>query len=210
MTTISSPMMPGNVRAMPPAAGAAPPVRRQLVSSAVLGMLIFIAVELMFFAGLISAFSIVKSTAVPGAWPPPGQPRLPIEATALNSVVLLASGVLAWLAWSAFQRSATAARARRLLLSAALLGVGFVTFQGVEWTRLIGEGLTMRASTWGSFFYMIVGAHALHAVAAIAALVWSWRRAATGRLQTAQLAAVLALWTFVVVLWPVLYVTVYL
>ena len=207
MTTISAPMMPTDVRVDPRGSTLA---RRQLVSSAVLGMLIFIAVELMFFAGLISAFTIVKSTAVPGAWPPPGQPRLPIEATAVTSVVLLASGALAWLAWSTFQKTASSSRVPRLLMGAALLGALFVSVQGFEWVRLVGEGLTMRVSTYGSFFYMIVGAHALHAACAIGALVWAWRSAVAGRLQSQQLAAVLALWTVVVALWPVLYVLVYL
>lgn len=209
MTTISSPMMPTDVRGGLHAPRV-PPARRQLVSSAVLGMLIFIAVELMFFAGLISAFTIVKSSAVPGAWPPPGQPRLPLEVTGVNSLVLLASGALAWFAWRAFSSGAPAPRAARLQLGAAALGAAFVVVQSVEWTRLMGEGLTMRASTYGSFFYMIVGAHALHALAAIAALLWSWRRLTMGRLASSSFAAVLALWTFVVALWPVLYVLVYL
>lgn len=207
MTTISAPMIPTDSQV---ARRGPQTARRVLVSSAVLGMLIFIAVELMFFAGLISAFTIVKSTAVPGAWPPPSQPRLPIEATAVTSVVLLASGALAWLAWSAFSKSPSSPRVPRLLLGAALLGAAFVTVQGVEWVRLVGEGLTMRVSTYGSFFYMIVGAHALHATCAIGALFWAWRRAVSGRLQGQQLAALLALWTFVVAVWPVLYVLVYL
>lgn len=205
MTTISSPMMPQGVRGI---AGAR--ARPPLLSSPVLGMLIFIAVEMMFFAGLLSAWSIVKSTAAPGLWPPPGQPRLPIEATAVNSAVLIASGVLAWLAYKAFVADRTSARPRRLLFAAAALGAGFVSFQGYEWVALIGEGLTMRASTYGSFFYMIVGAHAVHALGAIGALLWGWRRASTSTLSSDQLAAVVALWTFVVALWPVLYVTVYL
>ena len=44
----------------------------------------------------------------------------------------------------------------------------FVVFQGFEWVRLIGEGLTMTSGTLGAFFYLIVGMHALHAFAAIA------------------------------------------
>ncbi len=205
MTAISAPMMPSVVHV-----SGEPPARRQLVSSAVLGMLIFIAVELMFFAGLISAFTIVKSTAPPGAWPPPGQPRLPIELTGVTTLVLLASGALAWLAWRAFTRGDAASRVARPLIAAAALGATFVVVQGIEWVRLVGEGLTMRASTYGSFFSMIVGAHALHAVAALAALVWCWRRHATGRLPPSSFAAVLALWTFVVALWPALYAVVYL
>lgn len=205
MTAISAPMMPLDVRV-----GAAPPARQQLVSSAVLGMLIFISVELMFFAGLISAFTIVKSTAPPGAWPPPGQPRLPIELTGVTTLVLVCSGVSAWLAWRACSRRAAATRVSRRLLAAVALGATFLAVQGTEWARLVSEGLTMRASTYGSFFSMIVGAHALHAVAGLAALAWCWRRHRTGRLPPSSFAAVLALWTFVVALWPALYVVVYL
>ena len=47
--------------------------RKQIVSNGVLGMLLFVACEIMLFAGMISAFWIVKSSAL--EWPPPGQPR---------------------------------------------------------------------------------------------------------------------------------------
>lgn len=203
MTTISAPMMPSAVRL--PQGRRAP-----LVSSPVLAMLIFIAVELMFFAGLMSAWTIVKATAVPGAWPPPFQPRLPLETTAVNSAILLVSGVLAWLARRAQVADRSSPRARSLLLGAVVLGLVFVAFQGFEWVRLLGEGLTMKSSTFGSFFYLIVGAHALHALAGLGALLWSWRRAVKGMLADSHRDAVLALWTFVVALWPILYASVYL
>ena len=81
------------------------PAKRKVAPNGVLAMLIFIAVELMFFAGLIAAFTIVKSTTLPGAWPPAGQPRLPVEATAINTAALIASGVCMWLAARVFWRN---------------------------------------------------------------------------------------------------------
>ena len=42
------------------------------------GMLVFIFTEAMFFAGLISAHTIVKSQVAGQLWPPYGQPRLPV------------------------------------------------------------------------------------------------------------------------------------
>ena len=68
-----------------------------VVSNGVLGMLIFIIAEVMFFAGLISAFMIVKSNAVSG-WPPPGQPTLPAGETAINTAALLLSAVVLFFA----------------------------------------------------------------------------------------------------------------
>ena len=67
---------------------------RQIVSSGVLGMLLFVFTEAMLFAGMISAHAIVKSRAAGQMWPPFGQPRLPVESTALNTAALLASGLI--------------------------------------------------------------------------------------------------------------------
>ncbi len=180
--------------------------RTPLVPSAVAGMLIFVFTELMLFAGLLSAFSIVRAGAV--VWPPPGQPRLPIQATAFNTGVLVASGVALFLAQRTFFRDRAAAR--RPLLLAMLLGACFVLFQGFEWVRLVAQGLTLTSSTLGSFFYLIVGLHALHAVAALAVLVYTWGRLERGWLAQDQLAAAQVFWYFVVGLWPVLYGVVYL
>jgi len=180
--------------------------RTPLIPSAVMGMLIFVLTELMLFSGLISAFVIVRAGAM--VWPPPGQPRLPLEETAFNTAVLLASGVALFLAQRRFFHDREAAR--RPLLAAMILGAFFVVFQGVEWVRLIREGLTVTSSALGSFFYLIVGLHALHAVAALAVLVYTWRRLERGWLAQHQLAAAQVFWYFVVGLWPILYGVVYL
>ena len=180
--------------------------RTPLIPSAVLGKLIFVLTELMLFAGLISAFVIVRAGAM--VWPPPGQPRLPIVATAFNTAALLASGVCLFLAQRRFFRDREAAR--RPLLAAMLLGALFVVFQGVEWVRLIREGLTLTSSALGSFFYLIVGLHALHAVVALGILVYTWRRLERGWLAQHQLAATQVFWYFVVGVWPVIYGVVYL
>ena len=70
------------------------PRRVPAIPSAVLAMLIFVVAEVMFFAGVLSAYTIVKSGTLPGMWPPPGQPRLPAGETAFNTAALLMSGVV--------------------------------------------------------------------------------------------------------------------
>lgn len=185
------------------------PVRRKpIVSSGVLGMLVFIFAEVMFFAGLISAHTIVKSQTAGGMWPPYGQPRLPVEETAINTAALLVSGIVLLLAWFAFRRERSSARIPLAL--SVLLGAFFVYSQGLEWVALLGEGLTMQSSSYGGFFYLIVGSHALHAVGALAALVWALVRLHKGLLTETQLATVAAFWYFVVLVWPILYIQVYL
>jgi cytochrome c oxidase subunit III len=185
------------------------PARRSVVPSAVLAVLIFIAAETMFFAGLTSAFLIGKAAAGPLLWPPLDHPRLPVATTAVNTLILLASGAALAAGQRAFGRRG-AAGARRPVTIALALGAAFVVFQGTEWMRLIGYGLTMTSSTFGSFFYMLVGAHALHAVGALIGLGWLARRLGRGGGTDETLTAVSLFWYFVVGLWPVLYALVYL
>jgi cytochrome c oxidase subunit 3 len=180
--------------------------RAPAVPSGVLGMLIFVVAEAMLFAGLVSAFTIIRASAV--VWPPRDQPRLPVEETALNTAALLASGLLLFLAQRALRNDR--ARAARLLLISLLLGSFFVIFQGAEWVRLIEQGLTLTSSSLGSFFYLIIGLHALHAVAAIALLAHAWLGLRRGWLASSPLATVAVFWYFVVGVWPMLYFRVYL
>lgn len=183
------------------------PKREPVVENAVIGTIVFIVTEIMLFAGLISGLVIVKANHL-GPWPPPDQPRLPIEATFFNTLVLLASGVALYQAWRVYRRDRVAAK--RPFGLAIGLGLFFVSFQGIEWVRLIGEGLTLTSGTLGAFFYLIVGAHALHAVAAITVLVFFYRRLVRLQLQPGAFLGAQLFWYFVVGLWPILYVEVYL
>ena len=177
-----------------------------VLQSPVMGTLIFVLAEIMMFAGLISAFIIVKSGAL--GWPPPGQPRLPVEATAFNTLILLASAAALFFANRAFAESRDAAK--RPLFAAIGLGVFFVCFQGYEWISLIRHGLTLTSSNYGSFFYLIVGMHGLHALAGLAVLVRAALKLTGGLLAPSTFAAAQLFWYFVVGLWPVLYSLVYL
>ena len=169
-------------------------------------MLIFVGTEIMLFAGFVSAFTIMRGSAV--IWPPPGQPRLPIYETAFNTLLLLASGGALWLAGRRFRAGPGFARVP--LVASIALGAAFVLLQGREWVGLVAQGLTLQSSALGSFFYLIVGLHALHALVAIAVLGWAWRLLGRGQLRPATLAAAQIFWYFVVGVWPVLYWRVYL
>ncbi len=177
------------------------PVRRSLPNH-VLGMALLVATEVMFFAGLVSALLVSRANTT--VWTLEGQPRLPVERTAFNTALLLLSGWTMIQAVGRFRRGSR--ETARWLARTALLGAAFVALQGVEWVRLLRVGLTMTASLTGAFFYLIVGAHAAHAVAGVvlvgAARAWQERRA--------LVEAAGIYWLFVVGLWPILYVLVYL
>lgn len=175
-----------------------------------LGMIFLIAAEVMFFAGLISAFFVLR-TAAP-VWPPPLQPRLPVGVTGLNTLVLLASSAAMVAATRAFGRGEPRTVVRRLLLAAAL-GSTFLLVQGYEWLRLVRFGLTVTSGAYGATFYTLIGAHAVHVLGALSWLGAILGLAAGGWFTSARpapLRVCAVYWHFVVALWPILYVTVYL
>ncbi len=196
MTLATDPVVPARVR------------NRRFGESGTIGMALFVFTEVMLFAGFISAFVIVRSSAPLGTWPPEGQPRLPFERTALNTLLLLASGVALFVAGRR-HRAGGRGDASTWMGAALALGLAFVGLQGAEWSALLRQGLTLTSSQLGSFFYVIVGTHALHAAAAIIALAFAWRRLLAGRLRPSQLTAVSMFWYFVVLVWPFVWWQVY-
>ena len=182
--------------------------RRGFTDHALFGMAVFVLTEIMLFAGFLSAYLIVRSSVPPGSWPPPDQPRLPFERTAINTGALLVSGVLVWLAHRSRVRG-NLPDARGKLTLAVALGALFVVLQGVEWVGLLGQGLTLSSSQVGGFFYLIIGAHALHAVCALGLLVWCWAGFLAGNPSASRFGAAQLLWYFVVLVWPVLWLVMY-
>ena len=73
------------------------PQRKNLIPNGVLGTLVFVFCEIMFFAGLISSHMITRANAVDGIWPPPGSPLLPVLETGINTGFLLLSAILLFL-----------------------------------------------------------------------------------------------------------------
>ncbi|MDZ7267687.1 MAG: heme-copper oxidase subunit III [candidate division KSB1 bacterium] len=180
------------------------------LNKAMLGLLIFLGTEAMFFAGLISTFLILRAAG--GIWPPVDQPRLPVDVTAINSLFLLASALT-------MHRAVAAAREDRQkalvswLGATGGLGLIFLALQGREWIQLIRHGLTLTSSNYGATFYTLIGCHGLHVFAAVVVLTVVFARARQRRyrpdhLQGLELCRVY--WFFVVALWPVLYGLVYL
>lgn len=185
----------------------------EIVPSPILGMLIFIGTEVMFYAALISTFLVIRSGEA--FWPPPLQPRLPVEATAFNTLVLLISGFLFWRAhrMEGGKDTGEMVFSRKILGWTVLLGLFFVIFQGYEWVRLVSFGLTLSSSIYGALFYLIIGAHAMHALGAVLFMVYLWWRMGPAHPTPISSVAVQSgriLWTFVVGIWPLLYGLVYL
>jgi len=173
-----------------------------------LAVVIFIGSEVMLFGGLLSAFLVSRASA--SFWPPLNQPRLPVVLTGLNTVLLIVSGFTMWRVVRSLHEHNTTG-AMRWMVVTTVLGVLFLAIQGSEWARLIGFGLTMTSSLYGGMFYLIVGAHALHLVVAVAVLLFVTSRVWRGRYDVdfRGVVACTVYWSFVVILWPIIYALVY-
>lgn len=117
----------------------------------------------MFFAGLLSAYWVLRSQILP--WPPVNQPRYPVYLTAINTVILLLS------AWTFFQAEKKLKLQKSgfvfWLASDTLAGTIFLLVQGYEWFKLIQFGLKVSSNIYGGIFYLIVGSHAVHVLVAL-------------------------------------------
>ncbi len=179
------------------------------IEPAMLGILLFIVVEVMFFAGLISSFLVFRLSPI--QWPPAGQPRLPIEVTAINTVVLLLSGFVFYKASQVLSEDKKGLYLSLLSLT-AFLGILFLATQGYEWVHLVKYGLSASSNVYGGFFYALVGMHGFHVFGGVLALLWVLVRSLMGAYSSKQHLGVdlcRTYWFFVVGLWPVLFGLIY-
>jgi cytochrome c oxidase subunit 3 len=202
MTDAGSLAMPR--RSAPYAVQETPPV----VSNTRLAMLVVIAAESMLFAGLIGTYLVFRLSQ---KWPPPDLPRLPLALTAANSILLFASLVPMTRSLRAVRRDDRATLVRALELT-ALMGAFFLVVQGFEWVRLVRHGLTLGGSMYGATFYVLIGCHAAHVLAAVVWLTVTALLARRGAFRAARHGALEMCgiyWYFVCALWVVLFPLVY-
>jgi len=192
-------------RRLPPVEPSAP-----VVSNTRLAMVVLIIGESMLFAGLIGGYLVFRLSG--RDWPPVDQPRLPLVLTGLNTLVLLGSLVPMSRALRAIRRNAQHEAARGLAWT-TLLGALFLAVQGIEWLRLVRHGLTLGSSMYGATFYVLIGCHGFHVLAAVTWLAIVAVHARRGRFDArrhAPLEMCGVYWYFVCALWAVLFPLVYL
>jgi cytochrome c oxidase subunit 3 len=175
-----------------------------------LGTLIFLMAGVMFFAGLVGGYVVLRYGGA--AWPAPGMPALPVKLAGGSTAVIILSSLALRRAVRAL-RGLDARGTRRGLLLAAGLGVAFLALQAAQWSRLLLAGLGFAATTYGTTFYLLTGAHAVHALSGVVwLLLIAWRQheawVPEGRRKGIESCALY--WHFVGAVWVFLYVVLYL
>jgi cytochrome c oxidase subunit 3 len=180
------------------------------ISSSLLGMVLFIASEVMFFGGLFGAYFTIRSAAP--RWPPEGTPHLTTWYAAVLTTILVSSSVTMQLGVWAIRRNDS----RRLMLWLAvslLLGLGFLAGQANEYRMLIEEGMTLSSGVFGSTFFTLTGFHGAHVAGGACFILIVLLRARSGQFtaryhDTVEMASYY--WHFVDVVWIGLFSTIYL
>jgi cytochrome c oxidase subunit 3 len=180
------------------------------ISSSLLGMVLFIASEVMFFGGLFGAYFTLR-TAAP-EWPPPGTPPLEDWYALILTAILVSSSVTMQLGVYAIRRGDQRWLMRWLAIS-LVLGLGFLAGQANEYRILIGEGLTLSSGVFGSTFFTLTGFHGAHVAGGAAFILVVLLRARSGQFtsryhDTVEMSSYY--WHFVDVVWLGLVSTIYL
>jgi cytochrome c oxidase subunit III len=180
------------------------------ISSSLLGMVLFIASEVMFFGGLFGAYFTIRSAAT--QWPPEGTPHLETWYAAVLTIILVSSSVTMQFGVWAIRKN----HSRQLILWLAvslLLGVIFLLGQANEYRTLIHEGMTLSSGVFGSTFYTLTGFHGAHVAGGAVFILIVLLRARSGQFtaryhDTVEMASYY--WHFVDVVWIGLFSTIYL
>jgi cytochrome c oxidase subunit 3 len=171
----------------------------------VLGVVVFLASEFMFFAGLFSAYYNLRANRA--AWPPP-MVHLDLVESASGTFLLFFASVVMYFATKAMDRNRWQA-ARWWTLGAIVAASGFVLLSLHGYTRNTFWPWT---NAYGSVYYSMTGFHLLHVTVGIgilAAILVGMRSPALAVNQRAGAEAMVYYWHFVFIVWLGIWSTIY-
>jgi cytochrome c oxidase subunit III len=182
------------------------------LTNPVLGMLLFITSEVMFFGGLFAAYFSVRANAA--QWPPEQFQEtlkvLPFVGPA--TILLILSSVSCQYAVWAIRRDDRTVFLRAMTVT-VILGITFLLMQATDYALLGSEGLTLSSGTFGSTYYTLTGFHGAHVFGGVVMLSVILYRGMVGQFSAKHYDAVEGAslyWHFVDVVWILLFSLLYL
>lgn len=168
------------------------------------GVVVWLASELMFFAGLFAAYFTLRGVNDP--WPAEGV-ELAMVRTVLATIVLVSSSGAMHMAVTASGRGDRRA-ARRWLAITGAMGALFLANLLGEWAEV---PFSFDSNSYGSIFFLMTGFHGLHVfgglvfMGAVAFAISGRSRAPTH--QTVEVCSYY--WHFVDAVWVAMFLTIY-
>lgn len=151
---------------------------------------------LMFFMALVSAFLVRKGTS--NDWIPVHLPVL----IWINTAILLASSATLEVARERLARLDMGGF-RKIWLTTTAMGILFLIGQILVWKQLAAQGIFIASNPASSFFYIFTGAHGIHVLGGVGALVFVAMRKVEARGVSLAMAAEVTgyYWHFMDGLW---------
>jgi len=182
------------------------------LTNPVLGMLLFITSEVMFFGGLFAAYFSVRANAA--QWPPEQfQETLKIMPfVGPATILLILSSVSCQYAVWAIRRDDRTVFLRAMTVT-VVLGITFLLMQATDYVLLGSEGLTLASGTFGTTYYTLTGFHGAHVFGGVIMLSVILYRGMAGQFSAKHYDAVEGAslyWHFVDVVWILLFSLLYL
>ena len=170
------------------------------VSPARIGVWLLVAAITILFAAFTSTYLVRRNA---GDWP---AVVLPPVLWLTTAVLLISSGTME----AARQAAGRGTRAplRRWLGVTTVLGLVFLGGQLMAWKQLAASGVFMATNPHSAFFYLLTGAHGLHLVGGIGALIFALAKAPAAPTRAAALDVtdpVATYWHFLDGLWLYLF-----
>ena len=202
-----------------PIAGLAHDARRG-ISNPILGMILFITSEVMFFAGLFAAYFSTRANyheTVNGkleqVWPPSQFADIlnPFSLILVATVILILSSVTLQMAIWAIRKDDRRGFLRNMAIT-FLLGITFLVMQAYDYSLLFGDGLTMGSGPFGTTYFTLTGFHGAHVFGGVIMLGVVLYRGMSGQFSSRHHDAVEAAslyWHFVDVVWIILFSILY-
>jgi cytochrome c oxidase subunit 3 len=188
-------------------------------SATSVGTIVWLASEVMFFAGLFAMYFSLRANA-PEIWANDTQ-ILDVGFALINTLILVASSFTAQFGVFAAERMQPRATGKspakwglvEWFFISYVLGAIFVAGQVYEYATLVSEGVSISSNSYGSAFYITTGFHALHVTGGlIAFLLIIGRTYAAKKFGHAEATGAIVVsyyWHFVDVVWIGLFLIIY-
>jgi cytochrome c oxidase subunit III len=174
------------------------------------GTIVWLASELMFFAGLFGIYFTARATNTTGHWPTEPT-HLDVPYALVFTTVLVLSSVTCQLGVFAAERGDVFGLRRWYLLT-LIMGTIFVLGQANEYHTQVLDGTTFSSSAYGTVFFLTTGFHGLHVIGGLIAFVILMGRTKLSKFTPAQATSAIVVsyyWHFVDVVWIGLFATIY-
>ena len=181
------------------------------ISNVILGMILFLASEIMFFSGLFAAYFSTRAANKP--WPPVEFEHIlnPFSLILVATGILVASSFTCQFAVWAIRRGDRRGFLRNIGVT-FLLGILFLLMQAYDYTLLFDEGMTLGSGPFGTTYFTLTGFHGAHVFGGVLMLGVVLYRGMAGQFSARHHDAVEAAslyWHFVDVVWILLFSILY-